>query len=74
MRKQRPFTSNQLKPLPEVGFLSAGALSDPRSRFRWAIIPLADRRASANINVISQRAERTQASSPARRHVAHVLP
>lgn len=47
----------------------------PEVPFHWAITPLADRRASANINVISQRAERTEAApSRARRHIAHVLP
>lgn len=47
----------------------------PEVPFHSAITPLADRRASANINVISQRAERTQAApSRARRHIAHVLP
>lgn len=74
MGKRRPFTSNHLKSPPEVDFLSPDARSNPRSRFARAITPLADRRASAHINVISQRAERTGAPSRARRHIAHVLP
>lgn len=47
----------------------------PEVPFCRAITPLADRRASANINVIGQLAERMEAGpSRARRHIAHVPP
>lgn len=57
MWKRRPFTSNQLKSFPGVAFPSPERPFRPQVPFGWAITPLADRRARANINVISQRRE-----------------
>lgn len=75
MEKHRPFTSNHLGFIPQADFLSPDARSDPGCLFCSATTPLADRRASANINVIGQLAERMEAApSRARRHITHVLP